>query len=464
MTPLMLFVIIGAIILIAFFIWFLSRQYRKVGPNEILIISGGKKGRVTLPDGTIKEIGFRYRIGGGTFVNPLFESVERLPIEVIPIHGKISEAMTKNSIPVTAEFAAQVRIDTSDYALYLAITNFLSKGTEGIREAAQTVLEGKVRELIGQFNVEELFTKRAEFVAKISGEAQADFNNLGLVLMSFVLNEVVDTQGYLEALSKPQVTKAKYEAEVDQAEKNRDITIRAAEAKKEAEIARLQAEALIAKQNWQNEALKSESQVEVNRKKAMADMAYELERYRIEQELKKEQFKLKKLEMDESIKLEELNIAKKEKELEANIIKPAEARKTQVLTESEAESLRLKAEAQAKLEAKVAEDKAEAERIRLLGRAEAENLQAKAKAFESYNQAAMYQMILEKMPELAKAVSEPLSKLDKIVMIEHDGKLGASKLTGQIAEILAQLPEIVESLTGADLKKFLKEKLSGEEE
>ncbi len=465
MSSLTLFVVIGAVIvLIALFIWFLAKQYRKVGPNEILIISGGKKGKVTLPDGTVKEIGFRYRIGGGTFVNPLFETVERLPIEVIPIHGKISEVMTQNSIPVTAEFAAQVRIDTNDYALYLAITNFLSKGTEGIREVAETVLEGKVRELIGQFTVEELFTKRSEFVAKVAGDAQADFNNLGLVLMSFGLNEVQDTQGYLEALSRPQITKAKYEAEVDQAEKNRDITIRSAEAKKEAEIARLQAEALIAKQNWQNEALKSESQVEVNRKKAMADMAYELERYRIEQELKKEEFKLKKLEMDESIKLEELNIARKQKELEANVIKPAEARKVQILTETEAESQRIKSEAQAKVEAQLAENKAEAERIRLLGKAEAESLQSKAKAFESYNQAAMYQMILEKMPELAKAVSEPLSKLDKIVMIEHDGKLGASKLTGQVAEILAQLPEVVEALTGADLKKFLKEKLSGEDE
>jgi flotillin len=115
------------------------------------------------------------------------------------------------------------------------------------------------------------------------------------------------------------------------------------------------------------------------------------------------------------------------------------------------------------VEAKQAEDKAEAEKLRMLGQAEAESLKAKAKAFETYNQAAIYQMILEKMPELASAVSEPLSKLDKIVMIESDGKLGTSKITGQVADILSQLPEIVESLTGADLKKFLKDKLKGNE-
>ncbi len=464
MAPLTVFIIIAVVVLlVVLFVWFFAKQYRKVGPNEILIISGGRKGKITLPDGGTQEIGFRFRIGGGTFVNPFFERVERMPIEVIPIHGKISEVMTNNNIPVNVEYAAQVRIDTSEYALYLAITNFLSKGTEGIREVSQTILEGKVRELIGQYTVEDLLTKRSEFVAKVSGDTQADFNQLGLVLMSFGLNDVMDTQGYLEALSRPHITQAKYEAEVDQAEKNRDITIRSAQARKEGEIARLQAEAEIAKINWQNEALKSESQVEVNKKKAHADMAYELERYRIQQELKQEEFKLKRLEMDESIALEDLNIKKKQKELEANVIKPAEARKLQVQTEAEAESFRIKTEAEAKVEAKQAEDKAEAEKLRMLGQAEAESLKAKAKAFETYNQAAIYQMILEKMPELASAVSEPLSKLDKIVMIESDGKLGTSKITGQVADILSQLPEIVESLTGADLKKFLKDKLAGKE-
>lgn len=466
MAPLTVIIIVAAVVvIIALAAWYLFRQYRKVGPNEILIISGGKKGKVTLPDGTVQEIGFRFRIGGGTFVNPFLERVERMPIEVIPIRGKVSEVMSNNSIPVNAEYAAQVRIDThEDYSLYLAITNFLSKGTEGIREVSHTILEGKVRELIGQFTVEDLLTKRNEFVARVSGDTQADFNQLGLSLMSFSLNDVVDTQGYLEALSRPHITEAKYKAEVDQAEKNRDITIRSAEARKEGEIARLQAEAEIAKKNWQNEALKSESQVEVNKKKAHADMAYELERYRIQQELKAEEYKVKRLELTETIQLEDLNIKKKQKELEANIIKPAEARKQQIQTEAEAESFRIKAEAEAKLKAKAAEDKAEAEKLRLLGEAEAQSLQAKAKAFESYNQAAIYQMILDKMPELASAVSEPLSKLDKIVMIESDGKLGSSKITGQVADILSQLPEIVESLTGADLKKFLRDKLSKSEE
>ena len=98
-----------------------------------------------------------------------------------------------------------------------------------------------------------------------------------------------------------------------------------------------------------------------------------------------------------------------------------------------------------------------------LGKAEAETLTEKAKAYEFYNQAAVYQMILDKMPEIAGSISEPLSKIDKIVMIEQDGKLGTSKLTGQVVDIIAQLPEVVEALTGADIKEFLKKKLNSKE-
>ncbi len=453
-------VVVVLVVLIALFI---RKQYHKVGPNEILIISGGRKNLVTLPDGSKKEIGFRYRIGGGTFVNPFTESVEKLPIEVIPVHSKIGDVLTNNGIPITAEFNSQVKIDTDEYALYLAITNFLSKGAEGIHEVAQTVLESKVREVIGAQTVEDIFMKRNAFSAQVVKAVQDDFQNLGLVIVSFGLREITDAQGYIDALSKPHITKAKYDAAVDQAEKDRDITIKSAQAKKEGEVARLQADAEIAKASWENEAKKAESQVGVNQKKARADMAYELERHKLQQNIKREEYAVRKVEMEEATKLEEMSVERKQRELEANIIKPAEARSVQIKAEADAESYRIATESKGKIEARKAEDEAEADRIKKLGEAEADATAKKAKAFESYNQAAIYQMIMDKMPEIASAVSEPLSKLDKIVMIQSDGKLGTSKLTGQVAEILSQLPDVVESLTGADIKKFLKKKLSDEE-
>jgi len=274
---------------------------------------------------------------------------------------------------------------------------------------------------------------------------------------------VNDTQGYIEALSKPQVAAAKYEAVMDQSEKDKEIAIRLAQVKKEGEIARLQADAEVAAKSWENEIKKAELQVNVNQKRAHADMAYELARFKIQQDLTKEQYAVKKVEMQETTRLEEMNIEKKQKELDANVIKPSEARKKQVMAEADAESYRILTESKGKMEAKKAEDAAEAERIRLIGQAEAESLASRAKAYEKYNQAALYERTLDKLPELAKNIAEPLSKLDKIVMIESDGKLGTSKITGQVTEILAQLPEVVQALTGVDLKKFMKDKLNKDE-
>ena len=84
------------LVIVVLLIFLIKMQYKKVGPNEILIISGGKKNYVTFPDGSEKEIGFRFRIGGGTFVNPLTERAEQLKVEVVPIHMKSPELMTKN--------------------------------------------------------------------------------------------------------------------------------------------------------------------------------------------------------------------------------------------------------------------------------------------------------------------------------------------------------------------------------
>ena len=457
--------IVGGIVLVvlALLIVLLRLQYMRVGPNEILIVSGGRKNIITLPDGSTKEIGFRYKIGGGAFVNPLTKRAEKMLIEVIPVQFKSPVWRTQNGIPIIAEYAAQVSIDISDYALYLAITHFLSSGREGIQAVASTILEGRVREVIGTMTVEQILSERKEFTEKVFQGVQADLSKLGLTMQSFALEDVNDTQGYIEALSKPQVAAAKYEAVMDQSEKDKEIAIRLAQVKKEGEIARLQADAEVAAKSWENEIKKAELQVNVNQKRAHADMAYELARFKIQQDLTKEQYAVKKVEMQETTRLEEMNIEKKQKELDANVIKPSEARKKQVMAEADAESYRILTESKGKMEAKKAEDAADAERIRLIGQAEAESLASRAKAYEKYNQAALYERTLDKLPELAKNIAEPLSKLDKIVMIESDGKLGTSKITGQVTEILAQLPEVVQALTGVDLKKFMKDKLNKDE-
>jgi flotillin len=465
MNTVSLLVLIGAIlVLLGLLILLFAKQYRKVGPNEILVISGGRKRTVIAPDGTKSKIGYRYRIGGGTFVIPFIESVDTIPMEVLTLSIKTPEVLTQGGVPLIADASAQVKIESTDFSIRLAAEQFLSMGKEGIREVSETILEGKMRDVIGTMSIEEIYKGRPEFSVKVSAAAQSDFTRMGLVMISFALKDIRDTQGYLDALGKPKIAAAKRDAAIAEAETEKESIIKASQARKEGEIARLDAEALIAKAQWDNEAKKADSQVLVNERKARADYSYELERFRLSQEIKKEEAKVKIIETQEAIKIEDLEIARKEKELEATVLKPSDARKYQIQAEAEAEEYRIQTEARGKEEAVKSEGRAEAEKIRQRGLAEAEAMLKKAQAWEKYNQAAILENYLQILPELAKAVSEPLSKVDKIVMVGGEKGLGTSRITAQVADVLAQMPDVVQSLTGVDLKKFLKEKLNPEKD
>jgi len=456
-----LLILIGVIIVvIGLVVLLIATQYKKVGPNEALIISGGRKRTVTLPDGTKTKIGYRFRLGGGTFVIPFLETVDILPIEVFTLSIKTPEVLTNGGVPILANAVAQVKIDSSEQGIRIAAEQFLGLGKQGIRDVSITILEGKIREVIGTMTVEQIYKSRSEFSARVIKAAQDDFGRMGLVMMSFALEDISDTHGYLDSLGKPQIAAARRDPTIAESETEKEATIKSSQARREAEVARLAAEALIAKAQWENEAKKAESQVSVNQKKAQADFAYEIERFRLNQELKREEAKVKMIETEEAIKIEELEIARKEKELESNVIKPSEARKNQIKAEADAEEYRIHAEAKGKAEAMKVEGFAEAESIRQKGLAEADAMLQKASAWEKYNQAAILENYFNILPELAKSVSEPLSKVDKIVIVGGGKNLGTTKITSQVAEVLAQMPEVVKSLSGVDLKKYLKGKLN----
>jgi flotillin len=452
----------AVVVFFALIIIIMAIQYRKVGPNEALIIAGGRKRTVTLADGSRKQLGYRYRLGGGTFVWPGLEKVYVLPMEVISLAIRTPEVLTHGGVPIMAEATAQVKINSSDEAFHLAAEHFLGLGRDGVRDVSVNVLEGKVREVIGTMTVEEIYRGRQEFSNRVVAAVRGDFGLMGLVMLSFSLKDMSDTQGYIDALSRPQIAAAKRDAAIAQAETEKEAIIKSSLARKEAEVVRLQTEAQIAKSQWENEAKKAESQVFVNTKKAQADFSYELERNRLNQDIRREEAKVKQVEKEEAIKIEQLEIARKEKELESTVRKPADARKYQIQAEAEAEEFRIAAEAKGKAEAMKLEGLAEADLIRAKGVAEAETMAKKAQAWEKYTQAAVLDTYLKSLPELAKAVSEPLSKVDKIIVVGGDKELGTTKVTAQVAQVLAQMPEVVKSLTGVDITQFLKSKFSPE--
>ena len=81
---------------------------------------------------------------------------------------------------------------------------------------------------------------------------------------------------------------------------------------------------------------------------------------------------------------------------------------------------------------------AEAEAIRLKALAEAEGIDKKAEAMKKYGEAAVIEMIMAALPEIAKNVAEPLSKVDKITMY---GEGNSAKLLSDIVNGTTQVTE-----------------------
>ena len=443
----------AAVVVVILLLWLWSANYRKVGPNQVLVISG-RTSTVTDAQGRKQKVGYRLQVGGGTFVLPLMESAEVFPLEVFSIGLRCNEVLTAQGVLITAEAQGQVKACSAEPALHRAIENFLSKGSDGITYIATEVLEGHTRALLGTLTVEEVYSQREEFARKVRERAAEDFDRLGLELISFALKDISDSQGYIAALGARRIAEVKRDATIAQAETERDAAISASQARKEGDVARLAAETELAEATRDFEVRRAQVQAAVNVQRAQADIAYDLERAKLSEALKRQEYGVRLAEKELAAQLEEKEIARREKELEATVKRPAEAMAYQAKLEAETEAFQKELEAKGRAAGVRLEGASQAEALLARGKAEADAMRLKAEAWKQYTDAALAEMVIKALPDLARAVAEPLAKVDKIIMV-GDGD-GAPKITGQVAAVLAQLPPVVENLTGLKLQDLIR--------
>jgi flotillin len=451
LLPWIIVAIVAVVVLGFAVLWLLN--YRKVGPNQVLVISG-RTSTVLEPGGGRRQVGYRLEVGGGTFVRPFVETVDTLPIEVFSISLRCPEVLTAQGVIISAEAYGQVKVATDEAQLHRAVENFLSKGSSGITSTAQEVLEGHMRAALGTMSVEEIYTDRDAFARRVRDAAVEDFSRLGLELLAFSLKDISDSQGYLSSLGARRIAEVKRDAALAQAEADRDAAIHAAEYRKEGDVARLAAEAELAKATRDFEVQRAEFQASVNVKRAQADVAYDLEKAKLAEELKRQEYGVRLADKELAAKLEELEVARREKELEATVKRPAEAMQFQARLEADADAYKKELDAKGKAAGIRLIGSSEAEAATARGKADADAMLQKAAAWKEYTDAALAEMVIKQLPELARAVSEPLARVDKIIMVGDAD--GATKLTSQVAKVVAQLPAVVESLTGLKLADLLK--------
>jgi len=461
-------------------IWMVLSRYTKVGPNQVLVVSG-RTHRFLDPDGTERQRGFRLRKGGGTFVYPIVEKIDLLSLELLTIDVQTPEVYTSKGVPVKVDGVAQIKIKGDDISIATAAEQFLGKSTDEIKSVAMQTLEGHLRAILGTMTVEEIYQNRDAFASKVQEVAAGDMANMGLGIVSFTIRDIRDTQGYLDALGKPRIAQVKRDAQIAQAEADRDAMIKSSQATQAGQEAKFVADTKIAEAQRDYQSNVAQYQAAVNQKKAEADLAYDLQKYKTGQLVKAEEVQVNIIEKQKQIELQEQEIKRKQRELEANVQKPADAERYRVETLANATKFQLETEAAgaataakakgfasaevakatglADAEANKARGLAEAAIIEAQGRAQAEAMRQKAESFKQYNEAAVIEMIVRVLPDVAGRISEPLAKMEKMVVINSGGGLGggASKVTGDVTQIISHLPPVIETLTGIKLEKLLEQ-------
>src|SRR3989442_8981776 len=457
---------IAIVIVVFIFLAIWAGRYTKVGPNQVLVVSG-RKHTYRDPDGTIQSRGFRIVKGGGTFVIPIVEKVDVLSLELLTIDVQTPEVYTSKGVPVRVDGVAQIKVKGDDISIATAAEQFLSKGTDEIKNVATQTMEGHLRAILGTMTVEDIYQNRDAFASKVQEVAAGDMANMGLGIVSFTIRDIRDGQGYLDALGKPRIAQVKRDAVIAQAEADRDAMIRSAQATQAGQEAKFIADTKIAEAQRDYQSNVAQYQAAVNQKKAEADLAYDLQKFKTGQLVKAEEVQVQIIEKQKQIELQQQEISRKQRELEANVQKPADAKRYKVETLANAKKFQLETEAAgaasaskatgfanadvakatgiAEAEANKARGLAEAAIIEAQGKATASAMQQKAESFKQYNEAAVIEMILRVMPEVAGRISETLSKTAKIVIINFGNGTGggASKLTGDVTQIISQLPPVL---------------------
>lgn len=493
-----LVILIAAIVVLL--VVFIAVCYVKAPPKDAFIISGLSKQP-------------RILIGRGGFRIPGLERVDKVFLGQTSVDIKTSELVPTNDfISVMVDAVAKIRVINTPEGIRLAAKNFLNMTEKDIASQVKDSLEGNMREIIGTLDLKSLNIDRDGFSDQIAKKAAPDMAKLGIEVISCNIQNITDNEDLIKNLGADNTYKIRKDASITKALANRDIAIAEAQAKKEANDARVLNETIIAEKNNELAVKIANLKVVEDTQKAVADAAYEIqqqeqqktinektveaemtkqllteqkqkevnaaaveaqtEKARREQELTAEQVKIQKNRLEAEINRKadaakynmeisaaaELEQRKRKAEAEAY---EAEQKAKAVRAAAEAEQFRMEQEAIGKkkladAEAYTIEQRglAEAAAIEKKGLAEAEAMRKKADAFKEYGDAAKAQMVIEKLPDIAEAVARPIAAIEKVNIYGTDGK-GVSEMSGNVPVIIKQTMDVVSDTTGVDMAEIM---------
>lgn len=466
-------IVVAVLLVLGIAFW---ARYKTVAPDEAMIVTGSFLGSKNV---SVDESGRRIKIvrGGGAFILPIFQQSQFLSLLSHKLDVSTPEVYTEQGVPVLTDAVAIIKIGGAVEDVATAAEQFMGKPTEALRGEAQEVLEGHLRAILGTMTVEEVYRNRERFAQEVQGQAARDLKKMGLQIVSFTIKDVRDKHGYLEALGKPRIAAVKRDADIAEAQAIRDSRIQKAAAEEQGQKAELLRDTNVAEATKEKELKVASFKKESDLAKAEADQAYSIQEARSKQSVVEEQMQVEIVRKEREIDLEAKEILRREKQYDAEVkkkadadryavVQAAEADKARQINEADAHKYRIEAEAKANAEQKRlnglaeaeaarAKGTAEAEVVRLRGLAEAEAKEKLAQAFEKFGEAAVLDIIVKMLPELAGKVAEPISAIDKLTVVDTGHGEGAARISNYVTSLMATAPEMLKNVSGIDIGQLI---------
>ncbi|UTE78837.1 flotillin family protein [Rossellomorea sp. KS-H15a] len=444
--------VIAAIVGIAYYFWMRFR-YRTAKSNQALIITGPKLGDpekesniFTDQEGRSMKI-----IRGGGYRLRRFQT--STPVNLTSFQLKLStpRVYTNGGVPIVADAVAMVKVADTLNGIANYAEQFLGKDQKEIEDEIIEVLGSNLRAILSKMTVEDINSNREKFNADVSEIAQKQLDLMGFKITSLGLTDIRDADeqnGYLENLGRPRIAEVRKQAEIAEANTERETRIHRAQTDQEAKEEEYKRQITIAESKKEKDIKDAAFKEETERARAKSEQSYELEKAKLAKEVKEEELTLQFLERERAVKLEaEESKVRKTK---------ADADYYETTRKAEAEARKSEIDGEAKAKIRREEGSAEADVIRERGKAEAESRKLLAEAMEKHGDVIITEKLIEMLPIFAEKIAQPLNNIDSVKIIDSGNGQGVPSFGKSITRTMLDMQEPLREMTGIDVGELLK--------
>ncbi|MCH5160834.1 MAG: flotillin family protein [Clostridiales bacterium] len=438
--------VIAGVILLIMLVVILATRYKKCPSDKVMVIYG-RVGKSS--DGTTRSAKCIH--GGAAFIIPFIQGYSFLDLAPISIQIDLKNALSRQNIRIDVPSRFTVAISTEPGVMQNAAERLRSLPINEIQRLAEDIIFGQLRLIIATMDIEEINTNRDKFLDAVSLNVEGELKKIGLRLINVNVTDINDESGYIEALGKEAAAKARNDAKISVAEKDREGSIGEATANTEMRIKVANANSKAIEGENASKILISQSNAKLREAEADANRAAQSAEFIAEARANEEAYKAEQQ--------AEIMRAKRERAtLEADVLVNAEIQKQKAEIEAEAEAERIRRKAQGEADAAYAMRVAEAKgQLEILSK-QAEGFGKIIAAAGGKSDDAVKMLIADKMTDLVSMQVEAIKnlKIDKVTVWDsmQNGKPTTANFLSGMLGAVPPLNELFK-MNGMELPQYL---------